>query len=189
VTKLVAQGHARADGKSELLSPAVGYFRPALAPGALVTPGAILGKLEVLGVLHVIVASGDHSGVIVGDADRRARIPVGFGTPLFEIDPNAVATGVAPAVPRSQTARGLVFLAPSSGRFYRRSAPDKPYFVEVGGTLSDGQPVGLLEVMKTFHRVSYGGDGLPSPAKVKAILVEDGADIETGDAILEVEPG
>ena len=46
MTKLTAQGHTRTDGKSELVSPAVGYFRPALAPGALITAGAILGKLD-----------------------------------------------------------------------------------------------------------------------------------------------
>lgn len=185
--KLTAEGVSRADGRSELLSPSVGYFRPRLRAGALVTPSAVLGELEVLGVAHVVVAPSDRSGVIVGELDPHARIPVAFGSVLYEIDPSATSA-VTAAAPKAKSPRGLVFLAPSSGRFYRRAGPDKPYFVEVGGSISDGQPVGLLEVMKTFHRLSYGGEGLPSPAKIKAILVEDGADIEVGDAILEVEP-
>jgi acetyl-CoA carboxylase biotin carboxyl carrier protein len=156
-----------------------------------VTPGALLGELEVLGVLHALHAPPEHGGLVVaGSGEKRARVPVAFGSLLHELDPNAV--GSAATVETTATrARGLVFTAASSGRFYRRSAPDKPYFVEVGQSLSDGQTVGLLEVMKTFHRLTYSGsaDGLPSPAKIRAILVEDGADLEVGDAILELEPG
>lgn len=189
--KLVASA-AEHDGKVTLLAPNVGFFRPALATGAFVTPNALLGQLEMLGVLHAVLAPADRSGLVIRvGGEKRARIPVGFGDTLFVLDPNAVGSGAPADTKSSARAAGLVFRAASSGRFYRRSAPDKPYFAEVGGSIADGQTVGLLEVMKTFHRLTYSGtaDGLPSPAKIKTILVEDGADLEVGDAILEVEPG
>lgn len=187
--KLVAEAVVKDDGNVELLAPSVGFFRPAISSGTFVTPAALLGELEVLGVRYALFAPAGRAGLVVTGTEKRARIPVAFGSVLYELDPKA-ATG-APAVEKKSTAsRGLVFTASSSGRFYRRSAPDKPYFVEVGGNIADGQTVGLLEVMKTFHRLTYSGsaDGLPSPAKIKAILVEDGADLEAGDAILELAP-
>jgi acetyl-CoA carboxylase biotin carboxyl carrier protein len=43
-------------------------------------------------------------------------------------------------------------------------------------------------VMKTFNRLTYGGPGLPDRAKVRAVLVRDEADVDSGTAILELEP-
>ncbi len=173
--------------RSELSPRASAISEKALGPGALVAPGTVLGALEVLAVRTRVVAGPDCYGIVVADPkrDRRARIAVEMGSVLYELDPSRAAA--APEVRDPASPRGLVFLSPSSGRFYRRPGSDKPPFVEVGGSVSDGQPVGLLEVMKTFHRLSYGAPGLPSPAKIRAISIEDGADIEVGDPILELE--
>jgi hypothetical protein len=35
--------------------------------------------------------------------------------------------------------------------------------------------------------VTFGGDDLPASAKVKAIVAEDGADLDAGDVILVLE--
>lgn len=57
----------------------------------------------------------------------------------------------------------------------------------MGGTVRDGDVVALLEVMKTFHRISYGGPGLPRSARVLAIVPQDGDDVEVGEALLSLE--
>ena len=54
--------------------------------------------------------------------------------------------------------------------------------------VAPGQTVALLEVMKTFHRVAYGGDGLPERAKDVAIVPAEESDLAGGDAILTLEP-
>ncbi|MBC8072185.1 MAG: hypothetical protein IAG13_27945, partial [Deltaproteobacteria bacterium] len=105
----------------------------------------------------------------------------------------ALAVGDAVAHAETRTAKPsdggkLVFRAPLSGRFYARSSPDKPAFVAVGDEITSGQTVALLEVMKTFNRLSYGGAGLPERARVRAVLVRDEDDVEAGAAILELEP-
>ena len=41
--------------------------------------------------------------------------------------------------------------------------------------------------MKTFHRVTYGGPGLPERARVRAILIADGADVTAGEPLLALE--
>jgi acetyl-CoA carboxylase biotin carboxyl carrier protein len=81
----------------------------------------------------------------------------------------------------------MVFRAPTSGRFYGRSAPDKPPFVAPGAQLAHGATICLLEVMKTFHRVTYGGPGLPDTARVRGVLVADGDDVNAGDPLLALE--
>lgn len=86
--------------------------------------------------------------------------------------PRAAAPDVGPA-PSSTPARkapatpgAIAIRAPSSGRFWARPSPDKPPFVTVGDTISTGHTLGLLEVIKTFHRVTYTGEGLPPRAPV-----------------------
>ena len=124
-------------------------------------------------------------------AELRAalRRAVEHGEALLLLDPSEAAVHAAELEAERERDQhtGLVFSAPSSGRFYSRSSPDKPAFVTVGDVIEEGAPVALLEVMKTFHRIAYGGAGLPHRARVLAILANDGADLEVGDAILEVE--
>ena len=81
-------------------------------------------------------------------------------------------------------ATGLVFRAPTSGRYYSRSSPDKPAFVTAGAELAPGATVCLLEVMKTFNRVTYSG----ARVRVTELLVADGADVNAGDPLLALEP-
>lgn len=176
------------DGELAITSPAVGLWRGGPAPGAIVTGSTTIGEIEILGVLHRLRTPAGAHGLVVGEPDRRARRPVGHGEVLLVLDPKAVSAGAGiEEAQGNSAAAGLVFRAPSSGRFYRRPAPDKPELVREGDVIAAGQSVGLLEIMKTFHRVHYGGEGLPEPARVKAILVEDESDLEAGDAILEVE--
>jgi acetyl-CoA carboxylase biotin carboxyl carrier protein len=59
--------------------------------------------------------------------------------------------------------------------------------VKAGETIERGRAVGLLEVMKTFSRVQYGGNDLPERARVRAVLPKDGDDVNAGDVILELE--
>jgi acetyl-CoA carboxylase biotin carboxyl carrier protein len=49
--------------------------------------------------------------------------------------------------------------SPLPGTFYRRPAPDQPNFIEDGASVSVGDTVGLVEVMKTFHEVKAEADG------------------------------
>jgi acetyl-CoA carboxylase biotin carboxyl carrier protein len=180
------------DGKLRLESPTVGLYRGEPRPGSLVTPESSLGQLEILGVLHHLLAPAGASGLVVpaeAPGPRLSRRPVGHGDLLVALDPEAV-TGAAAAgpgaAPGTSTAN-LVFRAPTSGRWYTRPGPGKPPLIEVGTQVQQGQAVGLIEVMKTFSRLHYGGEGLPSPARIKAILIKDEEDVSAGDALFELE--
>ena len=177
---------AKRDGdRTALLAPQPGFFTPALTDGDLVARGHALGDLEILGRRIRLVAPDVH-GLAV---DTRGPRAVAFGDPLLEVDASAQLGGRAAsaASTTAATAVGLVFRAPTSGRFYSKSGPDKPVFVKAGDELAPGATVCLLEVMKTFNRVTYGGAGVPERARVKEVLVADGADVTQGDPLLALE--
>lgn len=164
-----------------LKAPSPGLFLPSVVKGDLVTRGNAIGVLDVLGERTTLVATAS------GTVDSVETKTVSFGDALVTLDQSIKLAGDAgPADAATAAATGLVFKAPMSGRFYTRSAPDKPAFVEVGTELKTGSTVCLLEVMKTFNRVTYGGVGLPGSAKVTAILVADGADVTAGDPLLQL---
>ena len=179
----------REDGTLALVSPKPAYFRDAPKRGAVILPGAVIGRLEVLGALEPIVAPKTAAGRVIEVYEPKlARRAVDAATVLLVLDPNALGAGAeVVASAASRATEGLVFRSPMSGRLYRKASPNEPPFVTVGQTIRSGETVCLLEVMKTFNRVTFGGDDLPSSAKVKAIVAEDGADLDAGDVILVLE--
>ncbi|MDE1008272.1 acetyl-CoA carboxylase [Paraburkholderia fungorum] len=73
-------------------------------------------------------------------------------------------------------------LSPLPGTFYRRAAPDQPYFVEVDSTVASGAVVGLVEVMKQFTEVESHVSG-----RVVEVTVEDGEPVDAGQVIIRIE--
>jgi acetyl-CoA carboxylase biotin carboxyl carrier protein len=180
------------DGKLHLLSPAVGLFRGAPDPGALVLPERPIGLLEILGDAHHVLAPEGAAGVVIADpGPAHARRPVAFDEVLLTLDPEAATAGRALQTATTAAAApggALVFRAPTSGRFYSRPGPGKPPLIKVGDVVEHGQPVGLIEVMKTFSRLQYGGSGLPPRARIRALLRPDESDVSAGEPLLELEP-
>jgi acetyl-CoA carboxylase biotin carboxyl carrier protein len=188
--ELVANAERDDGGRVTVRAPAVGLWRGAPTTGAFVRAGGAIGELEILGVLHSLCVPNHAHGTVVESSasDGLARTPVSHGDRLLVLETGHVASIAAePSESDGPGAHGLLLRAPTSGRFYRRPAPDKPPFLRVGDIVADGETVGLVEVMKTFHRVAYGGEGLPPRARVRAIFPADQDDLEAGDPLLELE--
>lgn len=170
-----------------ILAPTVGHWREAPSQGTLVRPGVSLGFVETLGVLHRMVAPAGAVGVVVArDGNAKAPGHIAYGDVLLTLDLEA-ATGADADADADADASGLAFRSPLSGRFYSRPGPDQDPFVKPGDTVKVGQTVALLEVMKTFNRVTYGGEGLPDTAKVVAVVPTNESDLDQGDVILRLE--
>lgn len=184
----------RRDGaRTTLASPGVGLFTRAANTGDVLVGGGSAGVLLVLGRAHELrVPSGTTRvlGRVVGPTHERVQAPVGYGDVLYEletIDEGAASARANAASATSAESRGLVLRAPQSGRFYHRAAPSEPAFVVDGASVSDGQPVGIVEVMKTFTHVVYRASGeLPPRAKVLRVVATDGAEVRAGDVLLEL---
>ncbi len=68
------------------------------------------------------------------------------------------------------------------GTFYRRPDPDSDFYVEEGESVSAGDTLGLIEVMKSFHEVKAEEDGT-----VSRFLVENEAAVDAGQDLLEMD--
>jgi acetyl-CoA carboxylase biotin carboxyl carrier protein len=74
-----------------------------------------------------------------------------------------------------------IVTAPILGVLYRRSAPDQPLLVESGARVEAGQPICLIEVMKSYHEVTA-----PRAGTLVEFLVADGDYVEYGQAIARI---
>ncbi len=167
----------------ELRAPQPGWFRCTVAADHLVVTGDVIGELDVLGRVTPVVAPRVRGlAVLVATAD--ARRAVGYGDVLISVVAGTLGSVDTAPTAESHEVAGMVFRAPTSGRYYSRSSPDKPAFVAVGAELAPGATVCLLEVMKTFNRVTYAG----ARVRVTELLVTDGADVNSGDPLLALEP-
>lgn len=72
--------------------------------------------------------------------------------------------------------------SPIPGIFYRKPAPDKTNFVEVGDTVSEGQTIGIIEIMKQFSEVKAGVAGTVAEFKV-----DNEGTVNPGDIIAMID--
>ena len=73
-------------------------------------------------------------------------------------------------------------VSPMVGTFYRKPAPDKEPFIEVGQMIKKGDTVCIIEAMKMMNQVKSEYDG-----KVISINIGDGEPIEFGQELISIE--
>lgn len=78
----------------------------------------------------------------------------------------------------------IAIRAPMLGTFYRAQSPSDPPFVEIGQTVSRGDQVCLIEVMKLFNSVNADVEG-----KIIDIPVQNGTMVEFNQVLFVVQPG
>jgi acetyl-CoA carboxylase biotin carboxyl carrier protein len=71
--------------------------------------------------------------------------------------------------------------SPSVGTFYRCPEPNAPPFVDVGATVTEGQQIGLIEVMKLMIPVEAEASG-----RITEVLKTDAEAVEYGDRLFAV---
>lgn len=137
--------------------------------------------------------------------DAGAFTTFGYKTEEFEIEisvgqpsSSGITTFVAPqvsaAIPQSASAAASasapsalfaferLITSPMIGTFYRRPSPNSAPFVEVGDAVKPDTDVCIVEVMKLLNTIPAGCSGT-----ISRILVEDGATIEAGQALMVIE--
>lgn len=99
--------------------------------------------------------------------------------------PPVMATAPAPVEAAPQAAEsqlsGKVQKAPMVGTFYRAPSPEKPVFVNVGDTVKAGQPLCIIEAMKTMNQIEAEHDGV-----VKEILLDNASPVEFGEPLFVI---
>jgi acetyl-CoA carboxylase biotin carboxyl carrier protein len=98
------------------------------------------------------------------------------------------APSAAPAAPvqaagGDDTSKYITIKSPMIGTFYRRSAPDKPLYVEVGDEVNPGKVVCIIEAMKLFNEIESEVKG-----RIVKVLVEDQTPVEYDQPLYLVDP-
>jgi len=86
-------------------------------------------------------------------------------------------------VETSSDANLIEVKSPIVGTFYRSSSPDKPSFVKVGDSISQGSVVCIVEAMKLFNEIESEVSG-----KIVKVMVEDASPVQYDQVLFLVEP-
>ncbi len=107
--------------------------------------------------------------------------------PVQQIAPQPVAAPVAPVAPApvvaEENSKYVTIKSPMIGTFYRKPAPDKPSFIEVGTTIGKGDVLCVVEAMKLFNEIEAEISG-----KIVKILVDDMSPVEFDQPLFLVDP-
>lgn len=117
------------------------------------------------------------------------QLPVA-STPVPVMPPAPVqAEPAAPAVETKEVSeeeddsKYITIKSPIIGTFYRKPAPDKPAFVEVGATIAPGDVLCVIEAMKLFNDIESEVSG-----KVVKVLAEDASPVEFDQPLFLIDP-
>ena len=77
---------------------------------------------------------------------------------------------------------GSSIKSPIVGTFYRKPAPDKPPYVELGDHVNTGDVVCIVEAMKMMNEIKSEFTGI-----VTAISVEDGEPVEFDQSLIIID--
>ncbi len=72
--------------------------------------------------------------------------------------------------------------SPLPGVFYRRPSPEEDEYVREGDQVTEGQTIGLIEVMKNFTELKASAAGT-----VKEFLVDDAGEVSVGQDVVVLE--
>ena len=96
----------------------------------------------------------------------------------------APAAADAVAAPASDDlSKYITVKSPIIGTFYRKPAPDKPMFVEVGSTIGKGDVLCVIQALKLLNELESEVSG-----KIVKILVDDSSPVEFDQPLFLVDP-
>lgn len=186
----------RADGDTWVVSsPVVGMADGAPKANLFLNPLDQVVQIKILEERFVLRLPRDRQGRITEVMIPNEYTPLAYNQPIVRIDPRAIQGNAAEAGTAARAAGGdgaaegadlVTVKAPSEGIFYRRPSPDDPPFVEIDAEVSEGTVLGLVEVMKCFNQITYGGPELPPRGRVVKILADDSEEVSFGQPLFQV---
>ncbi len=137
-------------------------------------------------LIEMLQAS-DLREIEVKEGEESVRIARGgISSPKEEYDISNQATQAVKSTIEEigiddSNASGNNIKSPIVGTFYRKPAPDKPPYVEVGDNIEKGQVVCIVEAMKMMNEIKSDFSGT-----IKSINVEDGTPVEFDQNLITV---
>jgi acetyl-CoA carboxylase biotin carboxyl carrier protein len=155
-----------------------GGRRPPPAPDAEVIR-KLAGLLAETGLSEIEYAVGDTRIRVARETAKPAAAPAGTnGThppPSYEPEPAIKPATNGAAHPGTVT-------SPIVGIAYLAAEPGAAPFVQLGGTVSEGQTLLIIEAMKVMNQIRA-----PRSGRVAHIFIEDSAPVEYGAPLMLIE--
>lgn len=145
--------------------------------------GASEVKLEMEDIKITIKTGSEDNR---GETTYIQQLPVMSGQQQMQMPAQPAVTDPVGEVAKTEDAADsklITIKSPIIGTFYRRPAPDKPLFVEVGNTISTGDVLCVIEAMKLFNEIESEVSG-----KIVKVLVEDSSPVEFDQPLFLVDP-
>jgi acetyl-CoA carboxylase biotin carboxyl carrier protein len=118
-----------------------------------------------------------------GSASRYNDDEEDYASPAPSAPAAKPAASAAPSAPSGGPGAGEVDVpAPLLGNFYSAPRPGDDPFVQPGDKVSEDTTIGIIEVMKLMNPIRAGVVGT-----VVAVLAQNGAAIEEGQALIRVK--
>jgi acetyl-CoA carboxylase biotin carboxyl carrier protein len=123
------------------------------------------------------------------EAEATIQLPMGMAAGMSPVAPVAAApvSPASDAAPASanehEESNYITVKSPMIGTFYRRPAPDKDAFVDVGDSTKVGDTICVIEAMKLFNEIESEVSG-----KIVKILVDDNSPVEYDQPLFLVDP-
>ena len=80
------------------------------------------------------------------------------------------------------TENSSILSSPMVGTVYLSPDPNSDPFVKIGDTVKEGQPVVIIEAMKTMNHIPANKSGI-----IRKIFVNDASPVEFGDPLIAIE--
>jgi len=151
--------------------------------------------LRKLKTLVDLVSESNVSELEITEAEGKVRIVKGSGSAAQQMVamplPAAPAAVAAPAVAAAPPAAsetvaaelpGHVVKSPMVGTFYRAPSPGAKPFVELGGQVTEGETICIIEAMKILNEIEADKSGT-----ITRILGENGQAVEYGQPLFVIE--
>jgi acetyl-CoA carboxylase biotin carboxyl carrier protein len=138
----------------------------------------LIEMLQESDLMEIEVKEGEESVRIM----RGGQSLSGANQTLVSSGSNNISLDSTPATLKAPEESGSSIKSPIVGTFYRKPAPDKPSFVEIGDRVEAGDVVCIIEAMKMMNEIKSEFTGT-----VAAIKVEDGEPVEFDQQLIIVE--
>ncbi len=145
----------------------------------------LIKMVEASDLAEVIIEEGENrvvvrkAGAIVAPVAAAAAAPA--AAPVAEAA--AAAAPAAEAAPGGRPASWKTVVAPMVGTYYAAPAPGAADFVAVGDTVSEGQPLCIVEAMKLMNEIVAEEGGV-----IREVALANGDPVEYGTVLFYYEP-
>ena len=137
-----------------------------------------------------LIEESDVSEIEIKEGEESVRVT---RNPLSSITPELVSDSQTVVVEKSLDSAvakksaaidedGSIVKSPMVGTFYAAPSPEALPFVKIGQTIKEGDPLCIIEAMKTMNPIEAELSG-----KIKAILVDNGSPVEFNQSLFVID--